>query len=335
MPKPGFVMEFERPLVELERKIEELRRLSLEGAPELAAEIDALAEEIERLRIETYSKLTPWRRVQIARHPDRPKTQHYVARLFTDVIELHGDRLFGDDEAMFAGLGTIGGRRVAILGHRKGENTAENVRRHFGAPHPEGYRKAMRVMRLAEKFGLPLVTFLDTFGAYPGVEAEERGQAWAIAECIELLVGLRVPIICVDIGEGGSGGALAIGFGDHFVMLENSYYSVSSPEACASIIYRDSAKAETASACLRMTAADMLEFGVADEVLSEPFGGAHRDPALVISAVGESISGALDRLTREPVGDVLGRREARLRAIGEYTVAEDAEDAAGGPAEED
>lgn len=323
MAKAGFVMEFERPLVELERKIEELRRLSLEGAPDLAAEIKALASEVERLRIETYTNLTPWRRVQIARHPDRPKTQHYVAGLFTDVIELHGDRLYGDDEAMFAGLGTIGDRRVALLGHRKGNNTAENVRRHFGAPHPEGYRKAMRVMRLAEKFGLPLVTFLDTFGAYPGIEAEERGQAWAIAECIELLVGLRVPIVCAGIGEGGSGGALAIGFGDHLVMLENSYYSVSSPEACASIIYRDSAKAEAASSCLRMTAQDMLEFGIADEILPEPLGGAQREPARVISAVGKSIRDAVDRLTSEPIDVVLQRREDRLRAIGECRSAEE------------
>ncbi|NTW28620.1 MAG: acetyl-CoA carboxylase carboxyltransferase subunit alpha [Coriobacteriia bacterium] len=311
-------MDFERPLFDLEKKLEDLRRLSLAEAPELAAEVDSLAAEIAKLRIETYTRLSPWDRVQIARHPERPKTQHYVEALFTDVIELHGDRLFGDDEAMFAGLATLGEQRIAFLGHRKGSNTTENIRRHFGSPHPEGFRKAMRVMRLAEKFGLPLVTFLDTFGAYPGIEAEERGQAWAIAESIELLSGLRVPIVVADIGEGGSGGALAIGFGDHLIMLENSYYSVSSPEACASILYRDSGQAEAASSCLRMTARDVYEFGIADEIIPEPLGGAHRDPSGVISAVGVAISDALDRLSGTLPEDLFVRRYDRLRDIGEY-----------------
>jgi len=316
--KPRYVMDFERPLVELESKVTELRRLAVAGQPDLAAEIEGLAAEIEALRIETYQRLAPWDRVQIARHPERPKTQHYLEAIFTDVVELHGDRLYGDDEAMFAGLATLRGRRVAVLGHRKGTTTKENVRRHFGSPHPEGFRKAMRVMRLAEKFGLPLVTFLDTAGAYPGMEAEERGQGWAIAESLSLLSGLRVPVVAVGIGEGGSGGALAIGFGDKLIMLENAYYSVISPEACASILYRDSAQAESASSCLKMTAADLVGLGIVDEVLPEPLGGAHRAPAEVFESVGTAVSRALDSLSGTLTDELVQRRYERLRVIGEF-----------------
>ena len=323
MPRPHYVMEFERPLVDLEAKLADLRRLDTEETPELHAEIEALAAEIDALLIETYHHLSPWDRVQIARHPERPKTQHYIEALFTDVVELHGDRLYGDDEAIFAGLATLDGRRVALLGHRKGTNTTENIRRHFGSPTPEGFRKAMRVMRLAEKFGLPLVTFLDTPGAYAGPEAEERGQGWAIAESLELLASLRVPVVCVGIGEGGSGGALAIGFGDRLLILENAYYSVSSPEACASIIYRDSGEAETVAACLKMTADDVVALGIADEVLPEPIGGAHRDPDAVFSAVRVAVNGALDTLTRLSDDEIVERRYERLRAIGEICTISD------------
>jgi acetyl-CoA carboxylase carboxyl transferase subunit alpha len=311
-------MDFERPLVDLEEKLGELRRLDLAENPALAAEIGVLAEAIEALRTETYHHLSPWDRVQIARHPERPKTQDYVAALFTDVVELHGDRAYGDDEAIFAGLATLDGRRVAVLGHRKGANTNENIRRHFGSPTPDGFRKAMRVMRLAEKFGLPLVTFLDTPGAYAGPEAEERGQAWAIAESLELLSALRTPVVCCGIGEGGSGGALAIGFGDRLLILENAYYSVSSPEACASIIYRDSSQAENASACLKMTAEDVVRLGIADEVLPEPQGGAHRDPEAVFDVVKAALVRALDEFTAGPLDELVERRYVRLRAIGEY-----------------
>ncbi len=317
MPRPRYVMDFERPLVELEAKLDELRRLDREDAPDLHAEIEELAAEIETLRIETYHHLSPWDRVQIARHPDRPKAQHYIEALFTEIVELHGDRLYGDDEAIFAGLATLDGRRVAVLGHRKGTNTTENIRRHFGSPSPEGFRKAMRVMRLAEKFGLPLVTFLDTPGAYPGPEAEERGQGWAIAESLELLAALSVPVVCIGIGEGGSGGALAIGFGDRLFLLENAYYSVSSPEACASIIYRDSAQAETVAACLKMTAEDVVRLGIADEVLPEPIGGAHRDSASVFAAVRAVVVGALDSLSEIEADVLVEQRYQRLRAIGE------------------
>lgn len=313
------VMEFERPLFELEDKIAELRRLDVTDNPELAAEIDALAAQIERLHEQTYLNLEPWDRVQISRHPMRPKTEHYLEALFDDVVEVHGDRVYGDDEAIFAGLATIGGVRTAVLGHRKGTDTKSNVRRNFGSPHPEGYRKAMRIMRLADKFGLPIVTFLDTAGAYPGIEAEERGQALAIAESLALLSAVRVPVVVVGIGEGGSGGALAIGFGDRMIMLENAYYSVISPEMCSNILYKDPAQARTAASCLKMTGADLVELGIVDEVVPEPLGGAHNDPPAVFAAVGESLERALRELSGIDPSDLVASRYARLRAIGEYT----------------
>lgn len=318
MTKPRYVMEFERPLTELEAKLDELRQLNLAANTDLAAEIDDLAAQIERLHHETYLHLSPWDRVQISRHPDRPKTQHYVETLFEDVVELHGDRHFGDDEAILAALATIGGHRVVVLGHRKGTTTKENIRRNFGSPHPEGFRKAMRAMDLAQKFGLPIVSFLDTAGAAPGLEDEERGQAWAIAESLAKLSALGVPVLVVGIGEGGSGGALAIGFGDRLMLLENAYYSVISPEMCAQILYRDSGKAESASACLRMTAGDLVGLGIVDEVLPEPLGGAHRDREAVFTTVGIAITSALAQLASVPVSELVERRYDRLRAIGEY-----------------
>lgn len=323
MTKPRYVMEFERPLVELEAKVAELRRLDLAENPELVAEIDALAEEIERLRIDTYLHLSPWDRVQISRHPERPKTQHYVEALFTDVVELHGDRHFGDDEAIFAGLGTLDGRRVAILGHRKGTNTKENIRRNFGSPHPEGFRKAIRLMELADKFGLPIVSFLDTAGAAPGLEDEERGQAWAIAESLATLSDVRVPVICVGIGEGGSGGALAIGFGDRVMMLENAYYSVISPEMCAQILYKDTKQAETAASCLKMTAEDLVGLGIVDAVLPEPVGGAHRAREQVFETVAAAVAGALDEYEGAHPDAIVASRYERLRAIGEFCTSDE------------
>lgn len=309
-------MDFERPLVELEDKLAELQRMDLSGNPELAEEVAALVREVDKLRAETYSHLSPWDRVQVARHPERPKTQHYLDTLFEDVIELHGDRTYGDDEAIFAGFATFRGRRIAVLGHRKGTTTKENVKRNFGSPHPEGFRKAMRVMRLADKFGLPVVSFLDTAGAFPGIEAEERGQAWAIAESLGLLASLRVPVVAVGIGEGGSGGALAIGFGDRLIMLENSYYSVISPEACASILYRDSAEAEKAASCLKMTASDLVDLGLADEIIPEPLGGAHTEPAPVMAAVGDAVDKALTQLSGIDPIQLVEQRYERLRSVG-------------------
>lgn len=311
-----FVMEFERPLAELEEKLASLKRLATSDEPALAAEIEELQAEIGRLHHTLYAALAPWERVQISRHPERPKTDDYLAAIFTDVVELHGDRLAGDDEAMFAGLATLRGRRVAVLGHRKGRNTNENVRRNFGSPHPEGFRKAERVMRLADRAGLPIVTLLDTAGAYPGIEAEERGQAIAIAECLAVLSSVRVPVVVVGIGEGGSGGALAIGFGDRLIMLENAYYSVISPEMCATILHKDARRASETSACLHLTAADLVQLGIADTIVPEPHGGAHRDPALVFGAVSEAVGSALDELAGTPAAVLVESRYRRLRSMG-------------------
>jgi acetyl-CoA carboxylase carboxyl transferase subunit alpha len=310
------VMEFERPLVELEAKFEELQRIDLTTNPELVAEVAALADELDALRESTYADLSAWERVQISRHPDRPKAQDYLGAIFTDVVELHGDRAYGDDEAIVAALATIDGHRVAVLGHRKGKNTRENIARNFGMAHPEGFRKAMRIMRLADRFGLPLVTLIDTPGAFPGIEAEERGQAWAIAESLALLSGLRVPVVAVGIGEGGSGGALAIGFGDRLIMLENSYYSVISPEACASILHKDAGKASEVATCLAMTATDLIGLGIVDEIIGEPLGGAHRQPEAVFGAVRERVSAALQSFAGADPAELVQSRYAKIRAIG-------------------
>lgn len=312
-------MEFERPLAELEDKLSSLKRLDLTDQPELAAEIEALEIEIGHLHETLYTALTPWERVQISRHPERPKTDDYLAELFDDVVELHGDRVFGDDEAMFCGLATLQGRKVVVLGHRKGKNTNENIRRNFGSPHPEGFRKAERVMRLADRAGLPIVTLLDTAGAFPGIEAEDRGQALAIAECLAVLSRVRVPVVVVGIGEGGSGGALAIGFGDRLIMLENAYYSVISPEMCATILHKDSRRASETSVCLQLTAGDLMRLGLADEVVAEPLGGAQRHPDVVFAAVGEAISRALIELEPLAPEALVTARYERLRAIGEFT----------------
>lgn len=312
------VMEFERPLVALEDQVAELRRLNVTGDPELTAEIESLEREIEMLREGLYSALTPWEKVQVARHPARPKTQDYVQALFTDVIELRGDRSYGDDEAIFAGLGTIDGIRCVVIGHRKGKTTKENIRRNFGSPHPEGFRKARRAMLMAEKFGLPVVTFLDTAGAYPGIEAEERGQSWAIAENLATLAALGTPVVAVGIGEGGSGGALAIGFGDRLIMLENAYYSVISPEMCAVILHKDAGRAAEAASCLQITAEDLVRLGIADEIVREPLGGAHRDPALAFAGVAEAVTRALRELGCRDIDEVVSARFERLSAIGAY-----------------
>ena len=313
-----FVMEFERPLIELEDKLAELKALDVAALPDLAAEIEDLEREVERLRETLYAALSPWERVQISRHPGRPKTDDYVEGLFSNVVELRGDRAYGDDEAIFTALATLDGRRVVLIGHRKGRTTKENVRRNFGSPHPEGFRKARRAMQLAEKFSLPVVTFLDTAGAYPGLEDEERGQAWAIAGCLATLSDLPVPVVVVGIGEGGSGGAIAIGFGDRLIMLENAYYSVISPEMCAVILYKDATRAAESASALALTADDLLRLGIADEVVPEPMGGAHRDPAPVIGQIGERIAAALDALVAEEPGALLRKRYERLRAIGVF-----------------
>lgn len=314
-----FVMQFERPLVELEEKLAELSRLDMAAMPELAAEIADLEREVERLRQTLYSALSPWEKVQVSRHPERPKTDDYLSGLFTDVVELRGDRVFADDQAILTALATIDGRRVMVIGHRKGRTTKENVARNFGSPHPEGFRKAERAMKLAAKFGLPVVTLLDTAGASPGLEDEERGQAWAIARCLATLSDLPVPVVVVGIGEGGSGGALAIGFGDRLIMLENAYYSVISPEMCAVILFKDAERAPESASALSLTADDLVRLGIADEIVPEPLGGAHRDPATVMAVLGERITAALDVLSEEDGQTLAEARYARLRTIGEYS----------------
>lgn len=317
-----FVMEFERPLLELEEKLVELKRLDIAATPQLSDEIASLEAEIDKLRETLYSALSPWEKVQVSRHPERPKTQDYVEMLFDDVIELHGDRTFGDDEAIMTALATLDGRRCVVIGHRKGKNTKENIKRNFGSPHPEGFRKARRAMKLAEKFALPVVTLVDTQGAFPGLEAEQRGQAWAIAENLATLASLRTPVVAVGIGEGGSGGALAIGFGDRLIMLENAYYSVITPEACASILFKDATRAPEAAPCLAMTADDLMRLGIADEIVREPRGGAHRDPAIVYASVARAISSALDELCGKDIDDVLAKRYERLATTGVYAEGE-------------
>ncbi|MGB4441900.1 MAG: acetyl-CoA carboxylase carboxyltransferase subunit alpha [Coriobacteriia bacterium] len=314
-----FVMEFERPLVELEEKLAEISRLDAAALPELAAEIADLERQVEQLRRTLYSALSPWEKVQVSRHPQRPKADDYLEALFTDVVELRGDRAFADDQAILAALATLDGRRVMLIAHHKGRNTKENVARNFGSPHPEGFRKAERAMRLAARFGLPVVTLLDTAGASPGLEDEERGQAWAIAQCLATLSDLPVPVVVVGIGEGGSGGALAIGFGDRLIMLENAYYSVISPEMCAVILFKDAQKAPETASALTLTAEDLVRLGIADEIVPEPLGGAHRDPVTVIAEVGERIVSALDALSAEDAAARTARRYERLRTIGVFS----------------
>lgn len=314
-----FVMDFERPLVELEERLGDLKRAPSAAEPEVAAEIAQLEEALAKLHEETYSQLTPWERVQISRHPDRPRTLDYVSGLLTDFVELHGDRAFGDDGAIVGGPARYRDRAVMVIGHQKGKSTKENVARNFGSPHPEGFRKARRLMAMAERFRLPLMLFVDTQGAYPGMDAEERGVAHAISMTVEKLAGVATPVVVAAIGEGGSGGALAIGFGDKLLMLENSYYSVSTPEACATILWRDSARAPDAAEALKLTAADLLGLGIVDEVIGEPLGGAHNDPVAAMQNLDEALGVALRDVTALPIDELVQARYARLRSIGRFS----------------
>ena len=273
----SFVLEFEKPIVELEKKIAEMKSYAVDENVELADEIRRLEARLQKLIKETYSKLTRWQRVQLAKHPDRPHTLDYIERIFPDFVELHGDRLFADDPAAVCGLAKLEGRPVMIVGQQKGRTTKQKLYRRFGMMNPEGYRKALRVMRMAAKFRRPIVVFVDTPGAYPGLEAEERGQGEAIARNLFEMSHLPVPILIVIIGEGASGGALGIGLGDRVLMMENGWYSVISPEGCAAILWRDSARANVAAEALKLTASDLIGLGVIDEVIAEPVGGAHRD----------------------------------------------------------
>jgi acetyl-CoA carboxylase carboxyl transferase subunit alpha len=309
------VLEFERPIVELEGKIRELKLLSGESR-EMAAEIERLEEKAKQLQKERFAALTPWEQVQLAKHPDRPYTLDYVGELLTDFIELRGDRAYADDPAIVSGMGRFDDFTVFFVGHQKGRNTKENLYRNFGMARPEGYRKAQRMMKMAEQFGHPLLCFIDTAGAYPGIGAEERGQSEAIATSLELLSVLRVPTISVVIGEGGSGGALAIGVTDRILMLEHAVYSVISPRGCASILWKDPEAEQTAANQLKMTAHDLLNLGICDEVIPEAVGGAHRGLTQTAAAMEAALRRHLEELRGMDLDDLLERRYQKYRRIG-------------------
>lgn len=312
------VLDFERPIVELRRRIEQLRSLQDSDGVHLDASIVQLEHQLEALQGRIFGRLTPWQRTQIARHPNRPFTLDYVAALCTEWTELHGDRAGFDDPAIVCGTARFRDRPVVVIGHQKGRKTKENLWRNFGMARPDGYRKALRIMRLANDFSLPILTFIDTPGAYPGVEAEARGQAEAIARNILEMSRLRVPVVCVVTGEGGSGGALAIGVANRVLMLENSIYSVISPEGCAAILWRDRAEGPRAASALRVTARDCLRFGVVDEVVDEPLGGAHRHREAVVQDVGDAIARHLGELEGLGPDALRDDRHARFRALGPF-----------------
>ena len=312
-------LEFEKPIFELQEQLDELLKKSSDQDLNLSREADSIRRKLEELRESTYRNLTSWQRVQIARHPARPYMLDYVERSFSEFVELHGDRHIGDDHAMPGGFATIDGRRCVLIGHQKGRDTKENLKRNFGCAHPEGYRKALRLMRLAEKFRLPVISLIDTPGAYPGIQAEERNIAESIAFNLREMMTLTVPVVAVVIGEGGSGGALGIGVADRVLMLENAYYSVISPEGCAAILWKDRKHAPEAAEALRITAADLLKFGIVDEVVPEPPGGAHYDLAAAAAALKTAIVAQLDALATLAPADLRAARYAKFRRFGVFT----------------
>jgi acetyl-CoA carboxylase carboxyl transferase subunit alpha len=314
----GTWLDFEKPIVELERRIEDLRSFASGENLEVSEDLKRLERKAERLRREIYSKLTRWQRVKLARHPRRPYTLDDLRLIAPEFMELHGDRRFGDDPAIVSGLAVIEGLPMAIVGHQKGRDTKENIHRNFGMAHPEGYRKALRVMQLGAKLGCPIVTFVDTPGAYPGLGAEERGQSEALARNILEMSHLPVPIVCVVIGEGGSGGALAVAVGDVVCMLENAIYSVISPEGCAAILWQDSTKAELAAEALKLTAHDLLELKVIDELIPEPLGGAHRDAEATAARLKETVLRHVRGLIGVPTQLLLDRRLEKFLRMGVY-----------------
>ena len=313
------ILDFEKPIHELESKIEGLKHFGSNKKIALDPEIKKLESRLEKMRSEIYSNLTSWQRIQIARHPDRPFTFDYIRLMMTDFMELHGDREFADDFALVAGLAKLEGQPVMVMGHQKGRDTNENVRRNFGCAHPEGYRKAMRLMKFAEKFHVPVVIFIDTPGAYPGVGAEERGQAQAIAENLRDMVQIKTPLIATVIGEGGSGGALGIGITDRIFILQHSYYSVISPEGCASILWRSSLKAPEAAEALKITAEHLKKFGIVDEIIPEPLGGAHQDPVKVAACFKKVLLKAIKELSALSPDDLIEKRYNKFRTIGKFT----------------
>lgn len=311
-------LDFEKPIYELEKKLDEIKKHSRATEIDLDPEVLRMRAKIEDTKREVYEKLTAWERVQIARHPARPFTLDYIGHAFTDFLELRGDRFFGDDQAMPGGLATLDGIRCMVVGHQKGRDLKENLRRNFGSAHPEGYRKALRLMKLAVKFGLPIVTFIDTPGAYPGVGAEERHISEAIAANLREMMTLPVPVVAVILGEGGSGGALGIGVADAVLMLENAYYSVISPEGCAAILWKHRSHAPEAAAALKLTAKDLLEMKLIDGVIPEPLGGAHHDPETTAKNVAAAIKERLVKLAGIPAKKLLAARYERFRAMGAF-----------------
>jgi acetyl-CoA carboxylase carboxyl transferase subunit alpha len=308
-------LEFEKPLREVEEKIEKLAA-SGNGKSGTQDEIRKLRMKLAQLEHELYGKLTPWQRTQLARHPQRPSTLDYIGEIFREFLEFHGDRSFGDDRAIVGGFARFNDRSVMVIGHQKGKTLKERMQRNFGMPNPEGYRKALRLMKMAEKFGRPIVTFIDTPGAYPGIGAEERGQAEAIARNLYAMSRLTVPIISIVIGEGGSGGALALGVTDRILMLEHGVYSVISPEGCAAILWDDPAKVPDAAAALKMTAQDLVDLHIVDEVIPEPLGGAHREPRAVTDRVAKALTNQLSQLTDLSLDQLLAQRDRKYRRIG-------------------
>jgi len=313
---PG--LDFEKPIIELERKIEELKGFTAREDLDMSGELKKLEARLAQIKKETYEKLTPWQRVQLARHPKRPYTLDYIEMMMTNFLEIHGDRHFADDKAIIGGLATLDGEKIMVIGHQKGRDTKENLVRNFGSAHPEGYRKAMRLMNMAEKFSIPIVTFIDTPGAYPGVGAEERGQAEAIAYNLREMAALQTPILVFVIGEGGSGGALGIGVGDRIYVLENAYYSVISPEGCAAILWKERTRSPDAANSLKLTAKDLLEMGIIDGIIKEPLGGAHRNPQEVAENIKIAIKKDLENLKKMPKAKLIEARYTKFRSIGVF-----------------
>lgn len=311
-------LDFEQPIAELEAKIDELRYVGDDSEININEEVARLKGKSESLTKSIFAKLSPWQVARVARHESRPYTADYLSLISPDFQELHGDRMYADDPAIIGGVGRIDGKAVMFIGHQKGRDTKERVRRNYGMPKPEGYRKAQRLMQLAEKFSMPVVTFIDTPGAYPGVGAEERGQSQAIAQSLYIMAGLKTPIISVVIGEGGSGGALAIGVSDRLLMLQYAIYSVISPEGCASILWKSADKAEDAAAAMRITAESLSEFGLVDEVLEEPLGGAHRNPKAMAEVIRNALLKNIDEVEGLPTEELLDLRQQRLAGFGQF-----------------
>ena len=309
-------LEFEKPIAELEARIAELRSTAHAGSLDIGSEVSKLEAKSEKLLRDIYARLSPWQKTQVARHPDRPHFKDYVAGFITDFMPLAGDRAFADDQAIIGGLGRLGGRRVVVIGHEKGDDTASRLRHNFGMAKPEGYRKAIRLMQLADRFSLPVVSLVDTSGAFPGVQAEERGQAEAIARSTEQCLALGVPMVAAIVGEGGSGGAIAVAAANKVLMFEHAVYSVISPEGCASILWRTGDKAAEAAEAMKVTAADLQRLGVVDRVVPEPMGGAHRDPAAAIASLGAAIGEELDKLAGKKPASIRAARRDKFLAIG-------------------